>query len=102
MRAEYERENPQNAAAFAAAYREVVDILKSDDAVWVEGGRSLNLAPEALVLFRDQVRGDILRTFTPDMNGALSRTFDIVKGELGAEALGFETMPAELLTLRYQ
>lgn len=102
MRADYERDNAQNAAAFAACYREVFDILMTNDEVWAERGKEMNLAPEALVLFRDEVRGDALKTFTPEMNDALVKTYDIVKEAVGTEALGFSTMPANLLSLRYQ
>ena len=102
MRAEYERENPQNTAAFAAMYREIHDILMTNDEVWTERGKEMNFAPEAILLFRDQVRRDILKTFTPEMDGALTRTFDVVKDVMGPEALGFATMPTGLLSLKYQ
>lgn len=102
MRTDYERENPQNAAAFAACYREVADILMTNDEVWAERGKEMNLAPEALVLFRDQVRRDLLKTFAPQMNEALVKTFDIVKDVMGTEALGFSSMPSDLLSLKYQ
>lgn len=102
MRADYAREHPANAKAFVAAYQDVVEILKTNDEIWEERGKEMKLSAEGLRLFRDEVRADILKTFTPEMNGALSKTFDVMSKSAGSEVIGFAKMPKDMLSMDYQ
>ncbi len=102
MRADYVKEHPDNVKAFVAAYQEVYEILKTNDEVWEERGQQMKLSPEGIKNFRDQVRRDLVKTFTPEMNGALQKTFDIVLKVAGPEMIGFSKMPPNMLSLDYQ
>ena len=62
----------------------------------------MRLSPEGIKLFRDQVRSDLVKKFTPEMNGAIEKTFDIVSKVAGPEVIGFTKMPPNMLTLDYQ
>lgn len=98
----YAKEKPQNVKAFVAAYKEVVDILMTDQSVWDEQGANMKLSGEALTVYRDQIRRDLLKSFAPETSDTLKKTFDILKETAGTEALGMETMPETILTLDFQ
>lgn len=101
MREDYARQNPGNARAFVAAYRDAVDILMKNDDVWLEHGARLKLSPEALAFFKDQVRRDLLKSFTPDMNKGLADTLEAINA-VAPEVVGLKQMPGVLLTTEYQ
>lgn len=101
MREDYAKQNPGNAKAFVAAYRDAVDILMKNDDVWLEHGTRLKLSPEALAFFKDQVRRDLLKSFTPDMLPGLAQTLDAINA-VAADVVGLKQMPAGLLTTAYQ
>jgi len=101
MREEYATKNPANTRAFTAAYRDAVDVLMTNDDVWVEQGTRLKLSPEALKFFKDQVRRDLLKSFTPDMVPGLSSTLDALNA-VAPEVVSLKTLPPKLLTLEYQ
>ena len=98
----YAKEKPQNVKAFVAAYKEVVDILKTDQSVWDEQGANMKLSGEALTVYRDQIRRDLLKSFTPDTSETLTKTFEILKETAGTKALGMDKMPETILTLDFQ
>jgi ABC-type nitrate/sulfonate/bicarbonate transport system substrate-binding protein len=98
----YAAEKPQNVKAFVAAYKEVYDILMSNDGVWQEQGTNMKLSPEAIVFYRDQMRRDMLRSFGEADDATLHKTFDLLLETAGAKALGMEKMPEKLLTLDFQ
>ena len=98
----YAKEKPQNVKAFVAAYKEVVEILNTDQSVWDEQGANMKLSGEALTVYRDQIRRDLLKSFTPDTSDTLKKTFDILKETAGTKALGMEKMPETILTLEFQ
>jgi len=98
----YAKEKPQNVKAFVAAYQEVVEILKTDQSVWDEQGANMKLAGEALTVYRDQIRRDLLTTFTPETSDTLKKTFAILKETAGSEALGMQELPETILTLEFQ
>ncbi|ARP98479.1 ABC transporter substrate-binding protein [Pseudorhodoplanes sinuspersici] len=102
MRADYAKEHPENVKAFVAAYQEVYDILRTNDEVWEERGKEMKLSPEGIKRFRDQVRADLVKTFTPEMNDALQKTFDIVLNVAGPGVIGFTKLPPKMLSLDYQ
>ena len=98
----YAAEKPNNVKAFVAAYKEVYDILMKNDEVWTEQGTNMKLSPEAIVIYRDQMRRDMIRSFTPADNDTLHKTFDVLVETAGSAALGMEKMPATILSLDYQ
>ncbi len=98
----YAEENPENVRAFTAAYREAIEILRTNDDVWTAQGENMRMSPEALLLFRDSAREEILTEFTPEMNEALNQTFEVMYEVAGAEILGFSEMPDRIITLDYQ
>lgn len=102
MRADYAKDHPANARAFVAAYQDVVDIMKTNDDIWTERGQQMKLSPEGIKVFRDEVRADILKKFTPEMNDALDKTFQIVLKTAGPTVTGFTEMPKGMLSLDYQ
>lgn len=101
MREDYAKQNPGNARAFVAAYRDAVDILLKNDDVWLEHGARLKLSPEALAFFKEQVRRDLLKSFTPDMNKGLADTLEAINA-VAPEVVGLKQMPGALLTTEYQ
>ncbi len=101
MREDYATKNPGNARAFVAAYQDAYEVLMKDEEVWVEHGARLKLSPEALVLFKQQVRRDLLKSFTPDMGKGLTSTLDAMNA-VAADVVGLKDMPAALLTSAYQ
>ena len=102
MNADYAAKHPDNARAFVAAYREVVRILKTDDAVWTEQGGNLGLSEGAIKFFRDEVRADIVTEMTLQTEATLHATFDILLKTAGSDVLGMSTMPDHVVTLQYQ
>lgn len=98
----YAKEKPQNVKAFVAAYKEVVEILKSDQSVWDEQGANMKLSGEALTVYRDQIRRDLLTSFTPETSDTLKKTFAILKETVGSDALGMQELPETILTLEFQ
>ncbi|MDR7093537.1 ABC transporter substrate-binding protein [Hydrogenophaga laconesensis] len=101
MREDYAKQNPGNARAFVAAYREAADILMKNEEVWLEHGARLKLSPESLAFFKEQVRRDLLKSFTPDMSKGLTETLGAINA-VAADVVGLGQMPAGLLTLEYQ
>ena len=101
MREDYAKQNPGNARAFVAAYRDAVDILMKNDDVWLEHGARLKLSPEALAFFKEQVRRDLLKSFTPDMNKGLADTLEAINA-VAPEVVGLKQMPGNLLAMDYQ
>jgi NitT/TauT family transport system substrate-binding protein len=101
MRTEYAKEHPANARAFAAAYRDAVDLLMTNEEIWAEQGTRMKMSPEALAFFKQQVRRDLLKTFTPGMNKGLEATLAAIN-EVAPEVVGLKQMPGALLSLDYQ
>lgn len=102
MREEYAKEHPNNVRAFVAAYQDAVDILMTNDAVWEEQGAKMNLSPDALKFFKEQVRRDLIKQFKPDMSKGLEDTFKLMLDVAGPEALGMQQLPQGLISLDYQ
>ena len=76
---EWMASHPQNAAAFAAAYRDAAEILMTDDQVWIDRAvGEMGMAPAAAEAFRDQVRADLLTHFSDTDNEALRTTFGLL------------------------
>jgi NitT/TauT family transport system substrate-binding protein len=99
----YAAKNPGNTKAFLAALREAIQILNTDDAVWVEKGRDLKLTDKAaLEIFRDEARADMMSTFSPTTEADIRKTFDVLLAVGGASVMGMSTLPDGFMTLAYQ
>ena len=90
-------EHPKTVRAFEAAMQEVYEILMTDDSVWEDRGGEMNMSPEAIIAFRDQVRRDITPVFESDAEETYFRMFDTLLKTAGEDILGMNTMPDKLL-----
>jgi ABC-type nitrate/sulfonate/bicarbonate transport systems, periplasmic components len=98
----YAKAHPANVKAFVAAYKEVVDLLKSNDEIWTEQGANMKLSPEALKFYRDEIRADIIQSFNEKTNDTLKETCNILLETAGPQALGMSKVPGVLITTEYQ
>jgi NitT/TauT family transport system substrate-binding protein len=53
--------HPQNTRAFVAAYHDVIDLLRTNDQVWIDRGAEMKMSPDVAAGFRTEARGDFLR-----------------------------------------
>ena len=102
MREDYAVENPENAKAFVAAYREAIDILLSNEEVWREQGEIMKLAPEATEMFRQGASKEFVKEFKPEMADAINETFAILLDVAGPDVIGMTAMPDKVFTMDYQ
>jgi len=102
MREDYAKENPENARAFVAAYREAIDILLTNAEVWQEQGEIMKLAPEATEMFRQGANKEFVKEFKPEMADAIKETFAILLDVAGPEIVGMTAMPDRVFTMDYQ
>jgi NitT/TauT family transport system substrate-binding protein len=99
----YAAKNPANTKAFLAALREAIQILNTDDAVWVEKGRDLKINDKtALEIFRDEARADMMTAFLPTTEADIRKTFDALLAVGGVSVMGMSTLPDGFMTLAYQ
>jgi NitT/TauT family transport system substrate-binding protein len=98
----YAAAHPANVRAYLAAYREALEILKTDDAVWLERGREMKLDESAIVPFRDAARKDLMGKFSPTTQADIRKTFDVLLATAGTGVLGLSELPAGFMTLEYQ
>jgi NitT/TauT family transport system substrate-binding protein len=100
--ARYVEAKPANVKAFTAAYRDAIEILKTDDSVWVERGKQLDMTPEVAGLFRTEGRTDIWTKFGPDTEANIRKVFDAMLPLAGAEALGISKLAPNFMTTDFQ
>jgi ABC-type nitrate/sulfonate/bicarbonate transport system substrate-binding protein len=94
---------PNNVRAFLAAYRESVERLKADEAIWHEHAKDLQITDEkVLALLRDEVRQDLMTQFTPTSEADIRAVFDVLLAASGADVLGMSQLPQGFMTLDYQ
>ncbi|HWE72738.1 MAG TPA: ABC transporter substrate-binding protein [Stellaceae bacterium] len=98
----YVAAKPGNVRAFVAAYEEAVNILRTNDEVWLERGRQLGFTDEVSALFRKEARTDIWLRFEPDTEANIRHVFDVMLPIAGVEALGTATMPTPFMTVEFQ
>jgi NitT/TauT family transport system substrate-binding protein len=98
----YVAAKPQNVKAFVAAYQDAVQILRTNDEVWLERGRQLQFPDEASALFRTEGRTDIWLKFEPDTQAKIKKVFEAYLPLAGAEVLGTATLPDNFMTLDFQ
>jgi NitT/TauT family transport system substrate-binding protein len=103
VREAYLAAHPQNVRAYLAAYRDAVAFLRTDDNIWTEHGKTLQMLPEPILLLRDELRVDLETTFKPTIEADLQTAFAYLLKEAGADALGgFTALPGEWMTRDYQ
>ncbi len=99
----YAAAHPQNVKAFLAAYRDAAQALRTDDSLWVERAKELNLTDEATVTaLRNGSRPMLMTAFTPTTEATIRKTWDILLATAGAEALGMSQLVDGFMTLDYQ
>jgi NitT/TauT family transport system substrate-binding protein len=94
--------HPERMKAYLAAYRESIDILRKDDAVWVERGNIMKLQGQALTLFRDEAREDMMDKFESRTESDIRKVFSVLLETGGAQLIGIDALPKEFMTLAYQ
>jgi NitT/TauT family transport system substrate-binding protein len=102
VEASYAAARPNNVKAFLAAYRDAVNILRTDDAVWLERGTEMKMSEEAAALFRKEARTDIWTAFAPDTEANIRKTFDVLLETAGPAILGINELSSDFMTLEYQ
>lgn len=100
--AEYAAAHPQNVRAFLAAYREGVQILKTQDDVWNEFGKQLDMTPASIELLKEEMRVDLWQTFRPTTEADIKRVAEFLLKEAGPAALGFTELKDGFMTRDYQ
>jgi hypothetical protein len=100
--AEYAASHPQNVRAFLAAYREAVQVLRTDDGVWDEFGKSMQMPDRAIAMLREEMRIDLWTRFKPTTEAGTRRVFDFLAATAGPNVLGFSEFPAGLITSEFQ
>lgn len=100
--ADYLAAHPDNIRAFLAAYRDAIDILRSNDGVWIERGKQMKMSEQAAALFRTEGRKDFWREFKSDTEANIRQVFDVLFAIGGAEVLGTPRLPDAFMTLGYQ
>jgi len=99
----YAAAHDDNVRAFLAAYREAIDILESDDAVWADRAKELNMTDAAVVAkLRDLSRPMLMKTFAPDAEANIRRMWAVLLATAGAEKLGMSDLVDGFMTVRYQ
>lgn len=98
----YAAAHPANIKAFLAAYREAIEILRTNDAVWLDRGKEMKLEGQALTLFRDEAREDMMSIFTNNTEADIRKTFEVLLATAGPAIMGMTQLPDGFMTLEYQ
>ncbi|MDF2837745.1 MAG: hypothetical protein K0Q63_3385, partial [Paenibacillus sp.] len=82
-------EHPDTVKAFAAAYKEAIEFLNSDEAIWTEIAERLKIDNETTIgLMKENARSNIFTEMTPAMEGNIGSIFDVLLQEAGEKELG--------------
>jgi NitT/TauT family transport system substrate-binding protein len=98
----YTSAHPANVKAYLAAYREAVQILNTNDDIWMEVGRRQKMDDAAIPPLRDEMRRDLMARFEPTTEAAVRNIFDVLLATSGPEILGMNKLPDVLMTMEYQ
>jgi ABC-type nitrate/sulfonate/bicarbonate transport system substrate-binding protein len=101
-RAEFVKSNPANARAFMAAYRDAIQILATNDEVWLEKGRELKQSEKAAIEFRAAARSDLWEKYGPTTKEDLKKVIAALLKAGGTEILGFSRAPDDFMTSEFQ
>ncbi len=98
----YAEAHPANVRAFLSAFRETLEIMKTDDFVWIERGKEMKIDERDIVPFRDAARKDLIGKFSSTTEDDIRKTFDLLLATAGPVALGLSALPPGFMTLDYQ
>jgi ABC-type nitrate/sulfonate/bicarbonate transport system substrate-binding protein len=102
-RLDYATASAQNIRAFMAAHRDAVQILATNDEVWVEAAKTLKIVDSDIVKrFREQTRPLFASTFSPDAEDDIRKTFGVLLETAGPGLLGMTRLPDRFMTLDFQ
>ena len=80
----------------------MIDILRSNDQIWIDRGAELKMSPDTAALFRTEARADFLRSFSPTAEADIRTVFQTLLPIAGPEVLGLTELPSGFITLDYQ
>jgi ABC-type nitrate/sulfonate/bicarbonate transport system substrate-binding protein len=98
----YAAAHPANVKAYLAAYREAVQILSTNDDIWMEVGRRQKMDDAAIPPLRDEMRRDLMSKFEPTTEVAVRNIFDVLLATAGPAVLGMSKLPDRFMTSEYQ
>ncbi len=98
----YAAAHPDNVRAFLAAYREAVEILRTDDSAWVPHAHELGMTDAAIVPLRTEMRQDTWSQFGPNDEANIRKTFDALLAVNGPKVMGMGRLADGFMTLDYQ
>ena len=102
FREAYSRSNPKNVRAFALAYREAVEYLRTNDPIWVEALARQSITDAAVVpLMRDYSREVTMSRFSADPMTETKQLFDVLYATGGKEAMGVDTLPSGIFNTSF-
>jgi NitT/TauT family transport system substrate-binding protein len=96
------RAHPQDTRAFVAAYHDVIDILRTDDQIWIDRGAEMKMPRDVAALFRTEARSDFLREFKPTVVADIRKNLEALLPLAGPGVLGFTELPDGIISLDYQ
>jgi NitT/TauT family transport system substrate-binding protein len=99
---DYAAKHPANVKAYLAAYREAVQILNTNDEIWMEVGRRQKMDDAAIPPLRDEMRRDLMSKFEPTTEAAVRNIFDVLLATAGPTVLGMSKLPDVFMTKEYQ
>jgi NitT/TauT family transport system substrate-binding protein len=98
----YAAAHPNNVMAFVEAYRDAVEILRTDDSAWVAHATELGMPEAAIPALRTEMRADTWSRFQPQNEADIRKTFDVLYAIAGPKVMGMTTLPQGFMTLKYQ
>jgi NitT/TauT family transport system substrate-binding protein len=98
----YAAAHPANVKAYLAAYREAVQILNTNNDIWMEVGRRQKMDEAAISPLRDEMRRDLMSKFEPTTETAVRNIFDVLLATAGPAVLGMSKFPDAFMTTEYQ
>jgi NitT/TauT family transport system substrate-binding protein len=99
---DYAAAHPQNVRAFLAAYREAVQALRTDDNLWTEFGKTLQMPDGAIWMLRDEMRVDLWSAFKPTTAADIQTIFDFLTAHTSSDILALDGVPSDLITSNFQ
>lgn len=103
FRDSYIADNPENVKAFVHAYEEAVTLMLEDDEVWPDIAANIGITDaDQVVELRELTRPVLLNRFADDAKDQLAKMADILIPLVGAENLGFSTLPEDIISLEFQ
>jgi NitT/TauT family transport system substrate-binding protein len=94
--------HPADTRAFVAAYHDVIDVLRTNDDMWITRGAEMKMSPEVAALFRTEARGDFLRSFSPTVEADIKKVFETLLPLAGPGVLGMTELPPGIISVDYQ